>query len=136
MLTVSKAVTINAAPDRIWDALTESSEVAQALLGARIESDWQRGGAIAYVDAKNGQALPERGTIVDIDAPLLLRVSYTTSAGGTSTLRGTITHALSRDGKATRLTVTQSFAGTPEEAARAEANWTAWLEATKLVIEG
>lgn len=138
MIVATKAVSINVSPDRVWDAMTSSNEVSRAIFEATIESDWQRGSPIVY-KGLDGRLLDERGVILDIDPPLFLRVGYpaTTGASLAAANSNTITHALSRDGKLTRLTVTHSFTATaPEAQVRAEANWASWLDALKAMLEG
>jgi uncharacterized protein YndB with AHSA1/START domain len=136
-LIAKKTVTIAATPDRIWDALTVPEQVAQYMFGAEVVSDWKQGGPVVYRGQWEGQPFEDKGTILDIDAPLLLRMSYHSPMSGkpdTPENRSIITYALSRDGKATRLAVTQSVT-TPEEQAQSEANWGMSLDAMKAMIE-
>ena len=135
----TKAVTIAAAPDRIWEALTTPEQVKQYMFGADVVTDWVKGGPIVYRGVWEGQPFEDKGTVLDIDPPLLLRTSYYSPLSGkpdTPENYSEVTYAVSRDGKASRLTVTQSNIPTEEGAAQSESNWGMTLDAIKAMIEG
>ena len=135
----TKAVTIAAAPDRIWEALTTPEQVKQYMFGADVVTDWVKGGPIVYRGVWEGQPFEDKGTVLDIDPPLLLRTSYYSPLSGkpdTPENYSEVTYAVSRDGKASRLTVTQSNIPTEEGAAQSESNWAMTLDAIKAMIEG
>lgn len=136
--TATKAVTIDATPHRIWEALTTPEQVAKYMFGAQVESEWVKGGPITYRGVWDGKPFEDKGTILDIDEPLLLRTSYYSPLSGKpDTLENyaIVTYAVSRDGKASRLTVTQSNIASAAEQAQMEGNWAMTLDAIKAMIE-
>jgi uncharacterized protein YndB with AHSA1/START domain len=136
--TATKAVTINAAPDRIWEALTTPEQVRQYMFGAEVVSDWQQGGPIVYRGMWDGKPFEDKGTILAIDEPVLLKTSYYSPLSGkpdTPENYAEVTYLVSRDGKASKLTVTQSNIPTAEGLAQSESNWAMTLVAIKRLIE-
>lgn len=136
--TATKAVTINAAPDRIWEALTTPEQVKQYMFGAEVVSDWVRGGPIVYRGIWDGKPFEDKGIVLDIDEPLLLRTSYYSPLSGkpdTPDNYAVVTYAVSRDGKGSKLTVTHSNIPSAEGLEQSESNWAMTLTAIKRVIE-
>ena len=39
-LTATKSIVINAAPQRVWEALTDPAQIKQYMWGAEAVSDW------------------------------------------------------------------------------------------------
>jgi uncharacterized protein YndB with AHSA1/START domain len=137
--TITKAVTLNASPDRIWEALTTPEQVKQYMYGADVITDWVKGGPIVYRGVWKGEAYEDKGIVLDIDPPVLLKTSYYSPLSGkpdTPENYSEVTYAVSRDGKGSRLTVTQTNLPTKEGASRSESNWGTVFEAIKKVIEG
>lgn len=136
--TATKAVTINATPDRIWQALTTPEEVKMYMFGAEVVSDWVKGGPVVYRGIWDGKPFEDKGVVLDVDEPLLLRTSYYSPLSGkpdTPDNYAVVTYAVSRDGKGSKLTVTQT--NIPDEAglAQSESNWGMTLTAIKRLIE-
>ncbi|MBI4922318.1 MAG: SRPBCC domain-containing protein [Devosia nanyangense] len=134
----TKAVTIDAPPDRIWEALTDPAQVSQYMFGAEIVTDWVRGGPIVFRGVWEGTPFEDKGTILDIDPPVFLRTSYYSPLSGkpdTPENYAIVTYRVSRDGKASRLTVTQSNIAGAEELAQTESNWDTVLATMRAMIE-
>src|SRR5690606_40763558 len=47
-LTATRSVTVDAPPERIWEALTDPAQVKQYMWGAELVSDWRQGSPIVY----------------------------------------------------------------------------------------
>jgi len=138
-LTATAAVTINASPDRIWRALTDPTEVKQYLWGTEMVADLRKGGQITYTGVWEGKPYEDKGTVLEIDPPLLLRTTYYSPLSGKPDLPenySEVTYAVSREGDASRLTVTQGNIENAEGVAKMETNWGGVLESIKKMIEG
>jgi uncharacterized protein YndB with AHSA1/START domain len=86
-----------------------------------------------------GKPFEDKGTILEIDPPRLLRTNYYSPLSGKPDVPenyAKVTYALSAEDGGTKLTVTQS--NIPDEAGKAqsEGNWGMALDAIKKVIEG
>lgn len=68
------SIYINAAPERIWRALTEGDETVAYYFGTRVVSDWQPGSHIRY-DYPDG-TLAADGEVVAIDPPKRLEMTF------------------------------------------------------------
>jgi uncharacterized protein YndB with AHSA1/START domain len=67
---------IGAAPDRVWQALTDGALTRQYWYGRRVESDWKVGSTVTFwYDAEDGEAVSDRGIVLESRPPRHL--SYT-----------------------------------------------------------
>jgi len=137
-LTASKSIVIAATPQRVWQALTDPAQVKQYMWGSEVVSTWEAGSSLIYRGVWEGRPFEDKGTILAIDPPWLLRTDYFSPLSGKPDVPenyAEVTYALSPEAGGTRLTVTQS--NIPEEAgkSRSEANWAMVLEAIKKLIE-
>ena len=64
---------IKAAPERIWDALTQSELTLQYYFGATVESDWSVGSPYAY-SIDGAEAII--GTVLEADRPSRLSLTF------------------------------------------------------------
>lgn len=134
----TKSITINAGPDRIWEALTTPEQVKQYMFGAEVVTDWVKGGPIVYRGVWDGKPFEDKGVVLDIDPPVYLRTSYYSPLSGkpdTPENYAEVTYRVSRQRKASQLTVTQSNIPTAEGQAQSETNWAMTLDAIKAMIE-
>lgn len=138
-LTASKSILIAATPERVWKALTDPTQVKQYLWGSDVVSTWKRGSPLVYRGVWEGKPFEDKGTILEIDPPRLLRTDYFSPLSGKPDVPenyAEVTYALTTETGGTRLTVTQS--NIPDEAGRtrSEGNWATVLDAIKKLIEG
>jgi uncharacterized protein YndB with AHSA1/START domain len=105
---ITREVTIDAAPDVVWDALTDPGDLA-AWFGADAEIDLRVGGAIRF---RWPDGTERRGLIVDVDPPCRLAFRWRelrTSASGLAVADATVVaFTLEAEEERTRLTVTES----------------------------
>ena len=138
-LTATRSVTIGAPPERIWAALTDPAQVKQYMWGAELVSDWRQGSPIVYRGVWEGKPYEDKGTILEIDPPRLLRTSYYSPLSGKPDRPenyAEVSYSVRPADGGSELTVTQG--NIPDEAgkAQAEGNWGVALEAIKKLIEG
>ncbi len=137
--TATSTISIAAPPARVWQALTDPVQVKQIMFGSEVVSDWKKGSPLIYRGMWEGKPFEDKGTILDIDPPHLLRTNYFSPLSGKADIPenyAEVTYALREDAGATTLTVTQG--NIPDEAgkARAEGNWGMVLGSIKTMIEG
>ena len=105
---ITREVTVAAAPDVVWNALTEPGELA-AWFGAEAEIDLRVGGAIRF---RWSDGTERRGLVVDVDPPRRLAFRWRelrTSASGLAVADATVVaFTLETEDDGTRITVTES----------------------------
>jgi uncharacterized protein YndB with AHSA1/START domain len=66
-------VHVNAAPEAVWDALTNPAKIAQYMYGAIARTDWQPSSPVHYYFSQNGQEiLVVKGEVTRAEAPRCL----------------------------------------------------------------
>jgi uncharacterized protein YndB with AHSA1/START domain len=134
----TKSITINAKPERVWKALTDPAEVKQYLYGTDVTTDWRQGSPITYSGIWKGQPYEDKGTIVEIDPPRLLKSSYFSPLSGKEDKPenyNIVSYALAPEGTGVRLTITQSNNPTDDARQQAETNWGMMLDQIKKLVE-
>lgn len=135
--TATTSLDFPASPTQVWSALTDPAMVKQYMFGAELSGDWVKGGVVTYRGEWDGSPFEDRGDIIEIDPPRLLKVNYYSAMSGqpdTPENRQLISYALTPTGSGTRLTVSQAGNPTQEAATAAEGNWAMTLEALKALL--
>lgn len=135
--TATTSLDLPASPTQVWSALTDPAMVKQYMFGAELSGDWVKGGVVTYRGEWDGSPFEDRGDIIEIDPPRLLKVNYYSAMSGqpdTPENRQLISYALTPTGSGTRLTVSQAGNPTQEAATAAEGNWAMTLEALKALL--
>ncbi len=105
---ITREVTVAAAPDVVWNALTEPGELA-AWFGAEAEIDLRVGGAVRF---RWPDGTERRGLVVDVDPPRRLAFRWRelrTSVSGLAVADATVVaFTLETEDDGTRVTVTES----------------------------
>jgi uncharacterized protein YndB with AHSA1/START domain len=138
-LTATKSIMIKATPARVWEALTDPAQVKQVMWGSEVESDWKQGSSLTYRGVWEGKPFEDKGTILEIDPPRLLRTNYYSPLSGKPDVPenyAEVTYALAEEAGGTKLTVTQTNITDAAARDHSEANWGAALETMKKMIEG
>ena len=65
-LTVTQSIEINAAKEKVWDALTNPEKIKVYLFGTDTLTNWKAGSEIIFQGEYQGQQYKDKGTIVDI----------------------------------------------------------------------
>ncbi|WP_455381390.1 SRPBCC family protein [Salinispira pacifica] len=137
-LRATVTIDVDAEPDRVWRALTDPQIVRQYFFGTEVDSQWRAGRPIYFRGTWEGRSYEDKGTILEVDRPRLLRYDYWSNLSGMEDLPEnyiTLIYELVPLNGGTRFTLTQ--AGAADEAARShsESNWRMVLEAMKRVVE-
>jgi len=135
--TATASLDLPASPDRVWVALTDPAMIRQYMFGAELSGDWVEGGSVTYRGEWDGTPFEDKGDIVEIDPPRLLKVNYFSAMSGqpdTPENRQLITYQLQPAGSGTRLTVSQAGNPSQEAATAAEGNWAMTLETLRSLL--
>lgn len=135
--TATTSLELSATPARVWAALTDPAMVKQYMFGAELGGEWVKGGSVTYRGEWDGTPFEDRGDIIEIDPPRLLKVNYYSAMSGkpdTPESRQLITYELQAAGSGTRLTVSQAGNPTQEAATAAEGNWAMTLGTLKALL--
>lgn len=137
--TATKSIAINAKPARVWQALTDPAQVKQIMWGSEVVSDWKQGSPLIYRGVWEGKPFEDKGTILEIDPPRLLRTDYFSPLSGKPDVPENyveVTYRLAAEAGGTKLTVTQSNIADEASKTRSEGNWSTVLDSIKKLIEG
>jgi DNA-binding transcriptional ArsR family regulator/uncharacterized protein YndB with AHSA1/START domain len=102
------SIYINAAPDRVWRAITDGAETEQYYYGTIVKSDWKVGSRVSY-DYPDGRVAAD-GEVLACDPPRLLETTFHARWDPEVEAEGPIRHRwlLEVEDGATKLTVTSS----------------------------
>jgi uncharacterized protein YndB with AHSA1/START domain len=134
----SASVTIDASPDRVWQALTDPAIIKRYMFGSDVTSDWTLGSSITYAGEYDGKKYEDHGEILEIEPTRLLRSTHFSPLSGQPDIPEnyhTLTYTLERVGARTTLELTQDNNSSDDEAAHSASNWKLMLEALKSVVE-
>jgi len=117
----------------VWAALTDVDTLGRVMFGSTVETDWTVGSPIVYRGEWEGAPFEDRGVILELTEPTVLRVSHEAPGGdGTHEVRYDL-----RDlgPAATHVTVTQDHNASAQAAEHSAQNWQAILEALQREVE-
>jgi len=75
MATNVSRITINATPERVWEALTKPELVKRWQYGSVLQTSWERGSKIKFVTEWNGKLFEQWGTVLEFMPVKRLRYS-------------------------------------------------------------
>jgi uncharacterized protein YndB with AHSA1/START domain len=132
------SVRIDAAAERVWEALTTPELMKQWFFGVDTETDWTEGGPIVHRGEYQGQPYVDKGTVLTFDPPRRLVHTHWSSVSGVPDAPEnyqTVTWELAeRDGQ-TDLTVTDENIRSAEARDASDQGWEAALGALKELVE-
>ena len=109
--SVRKKITIRAKPERVFDALTTSSEIIKYFPLNEIISNWKLGGKVHYKGEVDGNAFTDYGVITEFKRPTAYAYRYWSDNHGTENTPDNhlnISYTLSFINSVTELNLTQS----------------------------
>src|SRR5262245_3708623 len=137
-LTTETSVTIDAAMDDVWKALTTPSAIEQWFFGVRTETDWLPGSSIVHTGELQGRPYQDRGTILRIEPPTLLVHTHWSPVSGLSdepeNYEEIRWELAGRDG-GTELTLRETNLASEEAKAVSEQAWATVLGNLKRLLE-
>ncbi len=136
--TARASVEIQASPARVWEALTTPELVSQYFFGSHVESDWKVGSPLIYRGEWEGQTYEDRGEILQIEPPRLMKSTYFSPLTGQDDVPENymiITYELAETGGGTLLSVTQENCRSEQARDDSEKNWGLVLGNLKTLLE-
>lgn len=133
------SVTVDAASERVWDALVDPADIEQYMFGTRVESDWEEGSSIVWKGEWEGKRYEDRGEILELEPRRRLRYTHYSPLSGAPDVPEsyhTVTVELSEEGSVTRVLLTQDNNPTEEAREHSEKNWEMMLSGLKKHVEG
>lgn len=137
--TATAEVDVNAPIERVWQALTDPEIVKKYFFGTHVDTDWKPGSPITWSGEYDGTAYEDKGSVIDVQEPHLLRVTHFSPMTGLPDKPEnyhTLTYELTSTNSGTRVKLSQDNNASPDEANRAEANWNSMLSGLKKTVEG
>ena len=137
-LVARATTTIAADADEVWSALVEPAAIKRYMFGTTVESDWSEGGSIVWKGEWQGRAYEDKGVILRLEPPRLLRYSHFSPLSGLPDEPQnyhTVTVGLSPEGIGTRVSLSQDGNSTAEAREHSEGNWRMMLDSLKEYVE-
>ncbi|MFC7479173.1 SRPBCC domain-containing protein [Luedemannella flava] len=136
-LVSTAMVTVDAPPERVWDALTDPATIERYLMGARVTADWTPGSPITWEGSSTAGPTPTRARSWP-PTPAACCRSPTTArcpASPTSRRATTLTYVLDTVAGGTRVVLTQDNNASTDEVAHTGAFWQAMLDRLRDVVQ-
>ena len=138
-LIVSKSILINAAPDKVWHALTNPETIKEYLFGTETITDWKVGSEIIFQGEYNNIKYRDKGVVQKNVLNELLSYRYWSAFTGLEDIPenySLVTYTLSNKGNnQTELTWAQEGFATQEGYEHSESGMDAFLQHIKTIIE-
>jgi uncharacterized protein YndB with AHSA1/START domain len=129
---------VAAPPERVWTALTDPDQIAQYMMGARVETDWNPGSKITWSGEWQGKPYQDKGEVLAAEPGRLLEVTHYSPLTGDADLPEnyhTVRYELSPAGSGTAVALTQAGCESEQQAEQFSQNWQAMLDGLKKVAE-
>lgn len=138
-LVARASITINAAPSKVWLALTDPAIIKKYFFGSDIVTDWRVGSPIIYRGEWQGKSYEDKGTILNLVPEKLLVTTHWSPLSGVPDVAEnyhTVTYQLTAHEHSTRVELSQDNNASEEEKFHSEENWKGVLQGLKKVVEG
>jgi uncharacterized protein YndB with AHSA1/START domain len=136
-LTLKTTITFEAPISKVWNGLTDPVIVKQYFFGTNLKSDWKVGSPITFSGEWEGKTYTDRGIILDIVPPRLLKYTYWSSMSGTEDKPenyNNITYELTENDGVTTLILTQDGVKSQEAMEHSENNWQSVFDGLKKIL--
>jgi len=129
---------VAAPPERVWTAMTDPDQIAQYMMGSRVETDWQPGSPITWSGEWEGRPYQDKGQVLAVEPGRLLKVTHYSPLTGDDDVAENyhnLRYELSQAGDRTAVSLTQDGCESKEQAERFSQNWQGMLDGLKKVAE-
>ncbi len=138
MKTLKTTISFDEPIEKVWQGLTDPAIVKQYFFGTNLKSDFKKGSRISFSGEWEGKTYEDGGTILEIDAPKLLKYTYWSSMSGTEDKPenyNDITYELHENNGVTALTITQDGIKSQDSADHSEQNWQSVFNGLKELLK-
>jgi uncharacterized protein YndB with AHSA1/START domain len=132
------STTVDADPDRVWQAMTDPTLVAEYMMGSEVDSDWQPGSPITWSGEWEGKPYQDKGEVLQAEPGRLLEVTHYSPMTGADDVPENyhrVRYELSPSGDSTTVELTQDGCDSAEQAKEFSQNWQGMLDGLKKVAE-
>jgi uncharacterized protein YndB with AHSA1/START domain len=137
-LTLKTTVTFNEPIAKVWQGITDPALVKKYFFGTDLKSDFKKGSQITFSGQWEGKTYVDGGTILEIDAPRLLKYNYWSSMAGTEDKPenyADVTYQLTESAGITTLTITQNNVKNQQALEHSEQNWQMIFDGLKELLK-
>ncbi len=138
-LIVNRRIMIDAPPEKVWEALTNSAFTREYMYGLSVQSDWKEGSAVVWTGDSGGRKTYRKGRVLKVDQGKVLMISDFNPSAGAEDIEANyahITYELKNAGESTELTVvTDHLSGDEARRMDSEGFWDRVLPALKGLLE-
>jgi uncharacterized protein YndB with AHSA1/START domain len=131
-------IQIDAAPERVWEALTDPEQVREYMFGAEVDSSFRPGSPITWKGEWGGKPFEDKGEVIASEPGRLLEVTHFSAMSGKDDRPENyhrVRYELAESDGGTSVALSQDGNNTAEEADHAAKNWQAMLDGLKQVAE-
>lgn len=131
-------VAIHATVTKVWEALTNPATIKKYFFNTNASTTWEPGTPITFTGEWQGKQYEDKGTVLDVQKPRMIRYNYRSSMSGIEDKPGNyvvITYEITGNDNDIILTVTQQ--NVPNEVTKnhSEENWNKVLGNLKTLLE-
>jgi len=138
-LIANASISIDAATDKVWDALVNPTAIKQYMFGTNVATDWREGSPITWSGEWQGKSYEDKGVILKFNPLRAIQYTHFSPLSGlpdTPENYHTVNIELTRDGNQTQVSLTQDNNLTEQAREHSEKNWKMMLTALKKFVEG
>lgn len=129
---------IDAAPDKVWEALTDPELIKKYMFGSEVKTDWKPGSPITWQGEFEGRKYEDKGEIIAVEPRRRLEVTHFSPLTGQEDRPENyhrVLYELQQTDGGTSVRLTQDNSSSAEEAEHSAANWQMMLDGLKKVAE-
>jgi uncharacterized protein YndB with AHSA1/START domain len=136
--TVRTSIRINAAPEKVWTALTTPALIKQWFLGVDTQTDWKVGSPIVHRGEWQGKPYEAKGKIIAFEPGRILAHDHWSKLSGlpdTPENHQIVRYGLIPDGQGSLLALTEENIPDKEKRDLSEKTWNQVLANLKTLVE-
>jgi uncharacterized protein YndB with AHSA1/START domain len=129
---------IDAAPDKVWEALTDPELIKKYMFGSEVKTDWKPGSPITWQGEFEGRKYEDKGEIIAVEPGRRLEVTHFSPLTGQEDRPENyhrVLYELQQTDDGTSVRLTQDNSSSAQEAEHSAANWQMMLDGLKKVAE-
>jgi uncharacterized protein YndB with AHSA1/START domain len=137
-LTANVSVNIRAPREKVWQALTDPAAIRHYMFGTSVDTDWQEGEPITWRGEWQGKPYEDKGEVLEVKPNARLAYSHFSSLSGNPDRPESyhkVVIQLTRDGDATRVSLSQDNNADENAKQHSEKNWGMMLGGLKQYLE-